>query len=125
MNNLFDIAHADVLYILKINKETIFLQRQRELGRPGHSIISKEANEPMQFGMPLLTGILRRKYSVVIRLLQIQIELKMFVYFSKLQKLDRKVIISAYCHPVYELILKGLFEMKVSQVTSPLLKIPI
>lgn len=36
LNNLFDIAHADALQLIKINEDKIFLQRQREPGRPGH-----------------------------------------------------------------------------------------
>lgn len=36
INNLFDIAHADALQLIKINEDKIFLQRQREPGRPGH-----------------------------------------------------------------------------------------
>lgn len=36
LNNLFDIAHADALQLIKINEDRIFLQRQREPGRPGH-----------------------------------------------------------------------------------------
>ena len=34
--NLFDIAHVDVVKLIKINEDRIFLQRQREPGRPGH-----------------------------------------------------------------------------------------
>lgn len=36
LNNLFDIAHADALQLIKINEDKVFLQRQREPGRPGH-----------------------------------------------------------------------------------------
>lgn len=36
LNNLFDIAHADALKLIKINEDRVFLQRQREPGRPGH-----------------------------------------------------------------------------------------
>lgn len=36
LDNLFDIAHADALQLMKINEDRIFLQRQREPGRPGH-----------------------------------------------------------------------------------------
>lgn len=36
LGNLFDIAHADALQLIKINEDRIFLQRQREPGRPGH-----------------------------------------------------------------------------------------
>lgn len=36
INNLFDIAHADALQLIKINEYKIFLQKQREPGRPGH-----------------------------------------------------------------------------------------
>lgn len=36
LNNLFDIAHADVLQLIKINEDRIFLERQREPGRPGY-----------------------------------------------------------------------------------------
>ncbi|GBN48557.1 hypothetical protein AVEN_233106-1 [Araneus ventricosus] len=35
-NNLFDIAHADALQLMKIEEDKMFLQRQREPGRPGH-----------------------------------------------------------------------------------------
>lgn len=35
INNLFDIAHADALQLIKINEDKI-LQKQREPGRPGH-----------------------------------------------------------------------------------------
>ncbi|GBO27657.1 hypothetical protein AVEN_215867-1 [Araneus ventricosus] len=36
LNNLFDIAHADALQLMKIEEDRMFLQRQREPGRPGH-----------------------------------------------------------------------------------------
>lgn len=36
LDNLFDIAHADALQLIKIAEDRIFLQRQREPGRPGH-----------------------------------------------------------------------------------------
>lgn len=36
LDNLFDIAHADALNLIKINEDKFFLQRQREPGRPGH-----------------------------------------------------------------------------------------
>lgn len=36
INNLFDIAHANALHLIKINEDRVFLQRQREPGRPGH-----------------------------------------------------------------------------------------
>ena len=36
LDNLFDIAHADALQLIKIDEDRIFLQRQREPGRPGH-----------------------------------------------------------------------------------------
>lgn len=36
LNNLFDIAHADALQLININEDRVFLQRQREPGRPGH-----------------------------------------------------------------------------------------
>ncbi|CAG9793804.1 unnamed protein product [Diatraea saccharalis] len=36
LNNLFDIAHVDALQLIKINEDRVFLQRQREPGRPGH-----------------------------------------------------------------------------------------
>lgn len=36
LNNLFDIAHADAMQLIKINEDKIFLQQQREPGRPGH-----------------------------------------------------------------------------------------
>ncbi|GBP22430.1 hypothetical protein EVAR_78606_1 [Eumeta japonica] len=35
-DNLFDIAHADALQLIKINDNRNILQRQREPGRPGH-----------------------------------------------------------------------------------------
>lgn len=35
LDNLFDIAHVDVLDRMKIEEDKIFLQRQREQGRPG------------------------------------------------------------------------------------------
>ena len=36
LDYLFDIAHADALQLIKIDEDRIFLQRQREPGRPGH-----------------------------------------------------------------------------------------
>ncbi|GBL91888.1 hypothetical protein AVEN_172798-1 [Araneus ventricosus] len=36
LDNLFDIAHADALQLMKIEEDRLFLQRQREPGRPGH-----------------------------------------------------------------------------------------
>lgn len=36
LDNLFDIAHAEALQLIKINEDRTFLQRQREPGRPGH-----------------------------------------------------------------------------------------
>ncbi|GBO33824.1 hypothetical protein AVEN_203370-1 [Araneus ventricosus] len=36
LDNLFDIAHADVLQFMKIEEDRMFLQHQREPGRPGH-----------------------------------------------------------------------------------------
>jgi len=36
LDKLFDIAHADALQLIKINEDKIFLQRQREPGRPGN-----------------------------------------------------------------------------------------
>ncbi|GBL78846.1 hypothetical protein AVEN_48839-1 [Araneus ventricosus] len=36
LDNLFAIAHADALQLMKIEEGRIFLQRQREPGRPGH-----------------------------------------------------------------------------------------
>ncbi|GBP39613.1 hypothetical protein EVAR_26696_1 [Eumeta japonica] len=36
LDNLFDIAHADALQLIKINEDRIFLERQREPGRPSH-----------------------------------------------------------------------------------------
>lgn len=33
---MFDIAHADALQLIKIDEDKIFLQKQREPGRPGH-----------------------------------------------------------------------------------------
>ncbi|GBM63861.1 hypothetical protein AVEN_69873-1 [Araneus ventricosus] len=36
LDNLFDIAHSDALQLMKIEKDRMFLQRQREAGRPGH-----------------------------------------------------------------------------------------
>lgn len=36
LDNLFDIAHADALQLMKIEEDRMFLQRQREPGRPGH-----------------------------------------------------------------------------------------
>lgn len=35
LDNLFDIAHADALERMKIEEDKIFLQKQREPGRPG------------------------------------------------------------------------------------------
>lgn len=35
LDNLFDIAHADALDIMKIEEDKVFLQKQREPGRPG------------------------------------------------------------------------------------------
>lgn len=35
LDNLFDIAHADALQLMKIEEDKIFLQKQREPGRPG------------------------------------------------------------------------------------------
>lgn len=35
LDNLFHIAHVDALQLIKINEDRIFLQRQRESGRPG------------------------------------------------------------------------------------------
>ena len=35
LNNLFDIAQADALEIMKIEKDKMFLHRQREPGHPG------------------------------------------------------------------------------------------
>lgn len=35
LDNLFDIAHVNALKIMKIKEDKIFLQRQREPGRPG------------------------------------------------------------------------------------------
>ncbi|GBN42059.1 hypothetical protein AVEN_218863-1 [Araneus ventricosus] len=35
LDNLFDIAHADALQLMKIEEDRIFLQRKREPGRPG------------------------------------------------------------------------------------------
>lgn len=35
LDNLFDIAHADALQLMKIEEDKIFLQNQREPGRPG------------------------------------------------------------------------------------------
>lgn len=35
LDNLFDIAHADALQIIKIEEDKIFLQQQREPGRQG------------------------------------------------------------------------------------------
>lgn len=36
LDNLFDIAHADALQLIKINEDRIFLEHQRKPGRPGH-----------------------------------------------------------------------------------------
>lgn len=36
LDYLFDIAHADALHLIKIEEDKLFLQRQREPGRPGH-----------------------------------------------------------------------------------------
>ncbi|GBN54644.1 hypothetical protein AVEN_59407-1 [Araneus ventricosus] len=36
LDNLLDIAHADALQLMKIEEDRMFLQRQREPGRPGH-----------------------------------------------------------------------------------------
>lgn len=36
LDNIFDIAHADALQIIKIEEDRIFLKRQREPGRPGY-----------------------------------------------------------------------------------------
>ncbi|GBN46531.1 hypothetical protein AVEN_193051-1 [Araneus ventricosus] len=36
LDNLFDIAHADALQLMKIEEDRMFLQCQREPGRPGH-----------------------------------------------------------------------------------------
>ncbi|GBN65400.1 hypothetical protein AVEN_81554-1 [Araneus ventricosus] len=36
LDNLFDIAHAYALQLMKIEEERMFLQRQREPGRAGH-----------------------------------------------------------------------------------------
>ncbi|GBN84778.1 hypothetical protein AVEN_26963-1 [Araneus ventricosus] len=36
LDNLFDIAHADALQLMKIEEDRMFLQRQREQGRPSH-----------------------------------------------------------------------------------------
>ncbi|GBO02496.1 hypothetical protein AVEN_201930-1 [Araneus ventricosus] len=36
LDNFFDIAHADALQLMKIEEDRMFLQRQREPGRPGH-----------------------------------------------------------------------------------------
>ncbi|GBO29411.1 hypothetical protein AVEN_209061-1 [Araneus ventricosus] len=36
LDNLFDIAHADALQLMKIEEDRMFLQRQREPGRPSH-----------------------------------------------------------------------------------------
>ncbi|GBO29412.1 hypothetical protein AVEN_209062-1 [Araneus ventricosus] len=36
LDNLFDIAHADARQLMKIEEVRMFLQRQREPGRPGH-----------------------------------------------------------------------------------------
>ncbi|GBO04693.1 hypothetical protein AVEN_19393-1 [Araneus ventricosus] len=36
LDNLFDIAHADALQLMKIEHDRMFLERQREPGRPGH-----------------------------------------------------------------------------------------
>ncbi|GBM14788.1 hypothetical protein AVEN_86046-1 [Araneus ventricosus] len=35
LDNLFDIAQADALQLMKIEEDRMFLQRQREPGRPG------------------------------------------------------------------------------------------
>ena len=35
LDNLFDIAHTDALERMKIDEDKIFLQKQREPGRPG------------------------------------------------------------------------------------------
>lgn len=36
MDNLFDIAHADALQLIKIEEDKIFLQHQREIDRVGY-----------------------------------------------------------------------------------------
>ncbi|GBM37970.1 hypothetical protein AVEN_171160-1 [Araneus ventricosus] len=36
LDNLFDIAHADALQLMKIEEDRLLLQRQREPGRPDH-----------------------------------------------------------------------------------------
>ncbi|GBM87819.1 hypothetical protein AVEN_38488-1 [Araneus ventricosus] len=36
LDNLFDIAHADALQLMKIEEDRMFLQCQRVPGRPGH-----------------------------------------------------------------------------------------
>ncbi|GBN77094.1 hypothetical protein AVEN_101508-1 [Araneus ventricosus] len=36
LDNLFDIAHADALQLMKIEEGRMFLQRQSEPDRPGH-----------------------------------------------------------------------------------------
>jgi len=36
LDNLFDIAHADALKIIKIEEDKLFLNKQREPGRPGY-----------------------------------------------------------------------------------------
>ncbi|GBN72951.1 hypothetical protein AVEN_210862-1 [Araneus ventricosus] len=36
VSNLFDVVHADALQLMKIEEDRMFLQRQREHGRPGH-----------------------------------------------------------------------------------------
>lgn len=36
LDNLFDIAHADSLKLISVEEDKIFLQRQREPGRPGY-----------------------------------------------------------------------------------------
>ncbi|GBM66523.1 hypothetical protein AVEN_246925-1 [Araneus ventricosus] len=38
LDNLFDIAHADALQLMKIEEDRMFLQRQREPGRPGYLV---------------------------------------------------------------------------------------
>ncbi|CAH1647379.1 unnamed protein product [Spodoptera littoralis] len=153
LDNLFDIAHADALKLIKIDEDRIFLQRQREPGRPGHLAgvdkkladkeeksrlrnIEEQNHKEQLIAVPKLDNSTGSEQAEAIRnaVTDWNLEDKVQILCCDTtasntgringacvlleQKFNREMLIFGCRHHIYELVLKGVFEDKISQVTN-------